>query len=252
MPHHVMILGCGRSGTSIFGELFEHLPEYTYHSEPDFAAVCELDYSRPQAIKVPRESPGYGAAPGLSFPVDHMRRLASPGLTWFWIVRHPLDAIASLRVGIAQNWGHHPRPPDWQDWLDRPVVVQCAHHWNHINSVGLAQIGHLAQVVQFESMIADPMAFARRACQRADCDPDSVAPQLSDWAARVQDSNNAQFVEAKTSREYSRPDHVRRIGRWRENLSSEQIHQIDAMVPQLRQTAQQFGYDLPDVTDLPG
>ena len=35
--HHVLILGCGRSGTSIFGELLEHLAPYTYYSEPAFA-----------------------------------------------------------------------------------------------------------------------------------------------------------------------------------------------------------------------
>ncbi|MFO0914211.1 MAG: sulfotransferase domain-containing protein [Pirellulales bacterium] len=242
MPSHVMILGCGRSGTSIFGELFEQLPGYTYHSEPDFGIVCQLDYSTPQAIKVPRESPGHEPTPGLSFPIGEMLRLATPRLVWFWIVRHPLDAIASLRVGIAQNWGHHPRPPDWQDWLNKPILAQCAHHWNHINSVGCAHVGDLAHVVQFESMIADPLEFARHVCRTAGLDPESAKPQLLAWATRVQDSNTAQFVEAKTSRAYSRPDHTHRVGRWRENLSSEEIEQI---VPLVRHTAQRFGYGLP-------
>jgi hypothetical protein len=31
---NAVVLGCGRSGTSIFGELFEALPGFTYLSEP--------------------------------------------------------------------------------------------------------------------------------------------------------------------------------------------------------------------------
>ena len=41
-PSHVIILGCGRSGTSIFGELFEHIPGYMYYSEPPFDVVVDL------------------------------------------------------------------------------------------------------------------------------------------------------------------------------------------------------------------
>ncbi|MEM6630277.1 MAG: hypothetical protein AAF694_11435, partial [Bacteroidota bacterium] len=54
--HHVLILGCGRSGTSIFGELFDHLSGYTYHSEPPYESLAAFDWTTPQAIKVPRVS----------------------------------------------------------------------------------------------------------------------------------------------------------------------------------------------------
>ena len=65
--------------------------------------------------------------------------------------------------------------------------------------------------------------------------PDAVAA----WADRVQDSNNERFVEAETSRGYSRPDHSRRVGRWRENLSAEDI----ALAwPIVAEPAEAFGY----------
>jgi hypothetical protein len=105
-PPPVMILGCGRSGTSIFGELFEHLPDYQYRSEPAFADVVDADYTSPLAFKVPRESEGFSPDPGQSFPLAALMR-NRPDMRLFWIVRHPLDAICSLRVGIAKNW----RPP---------------------------------------------------------------------------------------------------------------------------------------------
>jgi hypothetical protein len=70
--------------------------------------------------------------------------------------------------------------------------------------------------------------------------PASIAPALDGWADRVQDSNNERFVEAETSRGYSRPDHSRRVGRWRENLSAEDV---DRAWPIVTEAAAQFGYD---------
>jgi hypothetical protein len=239
-PPPVMILGCGRSGTSIFGELFEHLPDYDYHSEPAFADVVSTDYSTPLAVKVPRESAEFSPDPGLSFPLAELRR-KQPDMRLFWIVRHPLDAICSLRVGIAQNWGHHPKPPDWRDWLRRPLVERCAHHWTWINSLGYAEVSEFAALVRFEDMISAPAEFARGICARIGLDPRDRDQAIADWARRVQDTNNADFVEAKTSRSYSRPDHTVRVGRWRENLSNEDFARV---LPIVSATARSFGYDL--------
>ena len=241
-PPPVLILGCGRSGTSIFGELFEHLPDYDYRSEPAFADVVSTDYSSPLAFKVPLESEGFRPDPGLSFPLAALLR-KQPEMRLFWIVRHPLDAICSLRVGIAQNWGHHPKPPDWRGWLRRPLVERCAHHWAYINSLGYAEVSDLATLVRFEDMISGPDEFAHRICDLIGLDLRARDQAIADWAGRVQDTNNADFVEAKTSRPYSRPNHTVRVGRWRENFSNKDI---DRVLPIVTTTAQSFGYDLTD------
>jgi hypothetical protein len=238
----VMILGCGRSGTSIFGELFEGLADYRYVSEPPFADVLATDFRQPWAFKVPHESEAFPAEPGLSFPLDKMLA-AAPAMRFFWIVRHPLDAISSLRIGIAQNWGHHPRPPDWQDWLARPLIDRCAHHWAFLNRAGFAQVEALAAVVHFEAMICDPRAFARSVCTDIGIDAEAHDATLERWAARVQNSNNAAFVEAMTSRGYSRNDHKVRLGRWRENLTEEEVARI---WPIVAAPAKSFGYARPD------
>jgi hypothetical protein len=240
-PAPVMILGCGRSGTSIFGELFDGLAGYVYRSEPAFAEVVAADFTRPQAFKVPRESDGFPARPGLSFPVEAFDEVA-PGAKVFWIVRNPLDAICSLRVGIAKTWGHHPRPPDWRAWTERPLVEQCARHWAFLNEVGFAQVEDRAAVVRFESMIEDPLSFARAVGVMVGVDVAGEAAALERWAARVQDSNNEAFVEAKTSREYSRPDHSVRVARWRENLTDEEVGRV---WPIVETAAARFGYGRP-------
>lgn len=237
----VMILGCGRSGTSIFGELFDGLDRYSYTSEPPFEAVLAADYSVPQAFKVPRESDVHPARPGLSFPLDRFLK-AAPGARLFWIVRNPLDAVCSLRVGIAKQWGHHPRPPDWQDWLARPLIAQCAHHWEFLNRAGFAQVEHMATRVRFEDMIADPARFCAGICETLAIDPGASAAHLARWARRVQNSNNRDFVEAQTSRSYSRPDHKVRVDRWRENLTDGEAAAIwDIVGP----TALAMGYPAP-------
>lgn len=221
----VMILGCGRSGTSIFGELFDGLDRYIYQSEPAFEAVLAADYSTPQAFKVPRESDLHPARPGLSFPLDRFLE-AAPRARLFWIVRNPLDAVCSLRVGIAKQWGHHPRPPDWRDWLAEPLIARCAHHWEFLNRAGYAQVEQYATLVRFENMIADPVQFSAAICRTLGVDSDVNAPHLARWAKRVQNSNNKDFVEARTSRSYSRPDHKVRVDRRRQNLTDEEAADI--------------------------
>lgn len=238
--HNILLLGCGRSGTSIFGELFAAMPGYTYRSEPDFAELAGL--KPPFAVKVPRESAGYPADAGLSFPVWALEEMVPGPRQLFWIVRHPLDAIASLRVGISRNWGHHPRPAGWQDWLERPLIERCAYHWQYLNTVGYGQVAHLVQVVHFEDMIHDPLGFAQDICRQAGGDPATMQAELAAWAARVQDRNTPAFVEAETSRPYATRDHTVRVGRWRENLTAAEVQQV---APLIADAARAFGYALP-------
>ena len=165
----------------------------------------------------------------------------APGMKFFWIVRHPLDAICSLRVGIDKDWEHHPRPPDWPDWLDRPLVERCAYHWAFINSIGFAQVSRIATVVRFEDMISNPGAFSQSICHSLGLDYLERGAELKQWVLRVQDENNEHFIEARTSRAYSRTDHSVRIGRWGENLSEKEV---DSVSPIIAETSKAFGYTL--------
>ncbi len=242
MPANVLILGCGRSGTSILGELFEHIGGYTYYSEPNFDSILQMTFRKPVAIKVPKESPRVRPTAGLSFPLDLMLEAIPKPRVIYWQVRHPLDAIASLRVGISKNWGHHPRPPDWKNWQKRPLVEQCAHHWNFINSVGYGTVQGLVEITRFEDMISGPFPFAAQVCEQVGVPAAERRSELRGWSERVQDTNNRRFVEARTSRAYSRPDHERRVGRWKENLSQAEAARSAAIV---RDAAVTFGYEIP-------
>ena len=240
-PCHVVILGCGRSGTSIFGELFEHLSPYAYFSEPLFGEYLKTDFRSPVAVKVPVEDAGFEPTPGLSFPLETLLGQVPGPIRFYWIVRHPLDAICSLRPGISNDWGHHPKPHDWKDWLQRPLLERCAHHWTYLNTVGHSAVRELAVIKRFEEMIHDPRAFADAICEEVGLETADHDGELSAWARRVQNTNNEQFVEAKTSRSYSRPDHSKRVERWKENLTAEEAA---TLVPLVEQAARRFGYEL--------
>ncbi|MFN8051948.1 MAG: hypothetical protein U0Q22_10950 [Acidimicrobiales bacterium] len=243
---HALILGCGRSGTSIFGELFATFDNYTYLSEPHVPDIAAVAAAGPTAVKVPREAPGDPAVEDVL-----------PDPVVFWQVRHPLDAICSLRVGIADDWGHHPRPADWLDWLDRPLLERCAHHWATINTVGYELVRDRAVVNHFEDMIRDPAATAERTAAIMGVDTAACRAGLDAWIDRVQDTNNERFVEAETSRRNSRPDHSRRIERWRENLTAADVASV---APLVAAGAATFRYRIPgysagagnDGTSTPG
>ena len=240
-PHHVLILGCGRSGTSIFGEFFQHLSAYSYYSEPPYADLKEYDYAQPIAVKVPNESDGFLPTEGLSFPLEDLLQTIPKPLTIFWQVRHPLDTICSLKVGISKNWGHHPRPLDWQDWLDKPLLEQCAHHWNYLNTKGYEKVADRVKISRYEDAVLDASTFSENICKLINVDTKSEAQNIQNWCDRVQNTNNAKFVEAMTSRPYSTKDHKVKVGRWRENLTAPEVEQI---WPLVERTANQFGYNL--------
>jgi hypothetical protein len=240
MIRNVLILGCGRSGTSIFGELFESLPPFVYLDEP-LADPSSLPPNRPTAVKVPRLGEGVVAPPGCALPDDMLARFPVEPRVVFWQVRHPFDAVCSLRTGIAEGWDHHPRPPDWRDWQKRPLVERCAHHWATINSLGYQQVADVALVNRFEEMIDDPVSVGRSAAAAVGLDAEGVCDAVSTWAIRVRNENDDRFVEARTSRRHSRPDHVRRVGRWKENLTPRDCELIRPIVAG---AALNFGYSL--------
>ena len=243
MSKHICILGCGRSGTSIFGEFFKHLPHYTYYSEPGFSALETIDYSAPVAIKVPTQDDENDFFDGLSFNLQKFYEVFPADHLLFWQVRHPLDAISSLRVGIANNWGHHPRPKDWKDRLTLPLLEKCAYHWNFINTNGYEQVKESVVINAFEEMIHDPLATAKKICDLADINFSQHQSAIMQWVDRVQDENNEKFVEAECSRPYSTTDHSKKVGRWRENLSEDDVASV---LPFIRQGAQNFHYELPE------
>ncbi len=244
MSATVVILGCGRSGTSIFGELFEHLPGYRYVFEPDFDELTPALFAGgPVAIKVPKRRHGAPMTAGLPFQLEEFLAQVPQPRVLFWQVRHPLDAICSLRPGITDGWSHNPRPADWVEWLDKPVVMQCARHWQNINDTGYAALRHLVRVTRYEDLVAAPESFAGEIVNAIAANPHDCAKGIARWVELVGNRKSPNAYEAKHQERWSRQDHSIRVERWRENLSDTEL---DMVCPIVWPAAERFGYAMPD------
>lgn len=227
MSANVVILGCGRSGTSIFGELFENLPSYRYYFEPQFDELRTIDFNAgPVAMKVPKLPAGRQMTPGLPFLLEDLLLTVPEPRVIYWQIRHPLDAVCSLRPGIGENWSHNPKPPDYRDWQSRPLINQCARHWQYINEVGYRAVKDMAVVTHYEDLVCDPRQFVRTICDRAGIFAFDRIEAIEAWVSTVGNSKSPTNYEAKRQVHWSRQDHVMRVERWRENLSLADIAMI--------------------------
>ena len=92
-------------------------------------------------------------------------------------------------------------------------------------------------------MLRSPRSFATDVCDRIGIPPEERGDGVDTWADRVQDTNNERFVEAETSRSFSRRDHQVRVGRWQENLDSAEVQTVATIVAKANAA---FGYSLSD------
>jgi hypothetical protein len=239
---NIVILGSARSGTSIFGELFELLPGFRYYFEPGLERLSALDYDLgPIAVKMPRAADVTRTTPGLAFLLEEMVNIVRDPFRILWQVRHPLDAICSLRVGIQANWAHGPRPQEWETLRTLPLIEQCAHYWAYVNGVGFQAVRDRASVYRYEDMIVDPRGAAVRACKEAEVDGPAVEAAVERWCSLVSNDKSPDAYEAKHQVRWSRLDHSARTGRWRENLSPDDIR---LALPIVSKAAHVFGYEL--------
>jgi hypothetical protein len=237
---HIIILGCGRCGTSIFGELFETVGVHRYYFEPSLEDVRRMNFDLGAvAMKVPKAPIGTPMTPGLPFQLEELLALVPLPRAIFWQVRNPLDAVCSLRPGIEANWSHNPKPPDWEDWLHRPLIERCARHWSYINLNGYRAVRQFSALSRYETLVRNPCTAAIAACALAGCGGTEYEEAILRWAATVSNRKAAPAYEAKRQVVWSRQDHSVRMERWRENLTSDEVAAVREIVAE---AAAEVGY----------
>lgn len=101
MPAHALILGCGRSGTSILGELFDSLPGVTYVSEPLLVDLPAITPEETLVVKVPNV--GENDTPPAGLPAAPRRTTCTERYPrrWWSSGRFAIHSTRSVRCG----WG---------------------------------------------------------------------------------------------------------------------------------------------------
>ena len=93
-------------------------------------------------------------------------------------------------------------------------------------------------------MIRNPLETAKDCLEKTGIEVSAHLDEIEGWAERVQDENNHKFSEADCSKSYSRNDHKRKVERWKENMTKQEIRQV---LPIIREGAEYFQYDLSTV-----
>ena len=255
IPRPVFLLGCARSGTSIFGEALAAHPRVTYLFElsPTWNSIVEegadhrLEGSAATA-EVARQvyaelSQRLRGEPGevlLEKNPKHVLRLPFlaelfPWARFLHIVRDGRDTAASLMFrNRGAAWGHL-QVPGWRELLERYGVenhVRCAHQWRIAVETARAdgaRLGGNYLEVRYEDLVAGPLAVVERALAFMGLD---VREEVAGFCGRIQDETAGSYHALKQVRHYV-DNHSRRIGRYRENLEPEQIAEVESVCGEL-------------------
>jgi hypothetical protein len=257
------VVGCARSGTSILGEALAAHPAVAYLFEasplwnsvvpekPDHRLVA-ADVSPEIAVRVYETLAAQKEELHGDILVEknpkHVLRLPFlhalfPQARFLHLIRDGRDTLASLMFrNRGEQWGHL-KVPGWKDLLERyreQNHIRCAHQWCRAVSSALADASVLPTEqyleLRYEQLVADPLPTLTRAFAFLNLEMD---PAVTEFATRIQDVTRGSYHAKKQVRHYVE-NHERRIGRYRENLSPEELRDVEAVCGDL---LRKLGYE---------
>lgn len=273
IPRPVFLVGCARSGTSILGEALAEHPRIAYLFEvsriwndlvppkgdhrlvaSDATSSVAEEIYRALAQKRDELYPGGGpdaSTPGRDVLLEknpkHVLRIPFlqalfPHGRYVHILRDGRDTVASLMFrNRGDHWGHL-EIPGWRDLLERYPQrnhIRCAHQWR--DSVRLARLDAASlppdsrAEVRYEALLERPKPVVDGILEFIGLEPD---PAVDAFLPRIQDSTRGSYHARKQVRHYI-DNHSRRVGRFHENLSPEQIREVEEVCGDL---LEELGY----------
>lgn len=246
-----LIIGCARSGTSILGELLAAHKDVEYvfeaHQVWEIASPAPdgshrlLDQDATEAIKQKirtafseclaksKRKIIIEKCPKNALRVPYLKAIF-PEAKIVHIVRDGRDVTCSLRPGLSDGWNHL-KPPNWKKYAGQPLIERCAKTWRDVISIALDDLAEVSHIqVKYETLITDAASVISRLSDYLDL---RATDSMNDFAGKIQDTT-AQSYQARNQRAWFRPDHRKRIGRWKENLSpAEKLRVSEILGPTL-------------------
>lgn len=261
---YAFLIGVARSGTSILGELIAHHPDVFYifeaskvwelagHGEHNSHRLTEAHATPEVAAQIRTWFEQYGISkrilvekcPRNTLRIPYVRAIF-PEAKIIHIVRDGRDVACSMVPGCGGDHWSHLRPPSWQRFfLNHRGVVRCALTWLEAINIALddlARTDHLQ--VRYEDLVYSPRDVAREVLSYLELDDH---PAVASFCEKIQNDTKGSYHAAVQGIWY-RDDHSVRVGRYRENMTPEELRVINGM---LEPTLQSLGYRL-DSDDIP-
>ncbi|MEM7230550.1 MAG: sulfotransferase [Planctomycetota bacterium] len=268
IPDPVFVLGCARSGTSIFGEalaahsrvayLFEaspiwnaRTPERDDHrlvrEDATGDVARELYAALGEAWNAEAASLGDDAV-RLEKNPKHVLRVPFldalfPTARFVHIIRDGRDVTASLMFrNRGERWGHL-ETPGWKQLLaDFPKKnhIRCAHQWCDAVSLARNEGAALGDgryfEVRYESLLENPLPTLEGVFTFLGLELDD---STREFATKIQNETAGSYHAKKQVRHYVE-NHERRVGRYLENLDEDQLREVEEVCGDL---LHELGYE---------
>lgn len=202
------------------------LPEHVER----ISKICEnLGKEKRLIVKNPRDS----------LRIPFIKKLF-PDAKFVHIVRDGRDVTCSLMSGMEGRLWEHQKPSGWQKWLMEETHKKCAWTWNETIKIVKNDLAFISREdffeIRYEDLLANPEKTIKVLFKEYEIPFEKHQEEL---CHKIQNKMENSY-QTKISDKWLRDDHSKRIGRYKENLSEEQLRDVENI---LSETNSLFHYE---------
>ena len=155
-----------------------------------------------------------------------------PNSKFLHIIRDGRDVTCSLKRGMEDSlWVYH-KPPGWKKYQSKSVIEKCAWLWNETINIIYSDKQNLPTEDYFEirygELVQNPEKTMKAVFEFFGIPFEKNQEEL---CKKVQDEMSDSY-HSKVSEKWTVKNHKKRIGRYKENLSAQELESVEAILGQ--------------------